>query len=187
MSSVPNPLVAPVRAEAQCEARLTAERAQQDVAALYSERGGELLNYALAVARNEELARDAIQEAFMRYFVARCEGAEIVAPRPWMYRVIHNYLLDCMRQSRSREDAELRRVPARGPDIEDECMRREIFDLARRKLSPREYDCFRLRTQGLGYEEIATQLDLKSGTVGALISRAINKLRNFGFSLGVRA
>ncbi|MGH9582823.1 MAG: sigma factor-like helix-turn-helix DNA-binding protein [Bryobacteraceae bacterium] len=40
-----------------------------------------------------------------------------------------------------------------------------------------EYKCLRLRTEGLRYEEIAAKLNLSTGTVGTLLSRAVGKLR----------
>src|SRR5581483_5362484 len=71
-----------------------AAAAQREVSALYEERAEEFLHYAIALGRDQELARDALQEAFMRYFVALCSGTQIAAPRAWIYRVLHNYLLD---------------------------------------------------------------------------------------------
>ena len=90
------------RASGRDRAARLAREAQSRTAALYSERGGELLSYAVSVARDEELARDALQEVFMRYFVALCEGEDIRAPRAWIYRVLHNYLMDRMKDPHGR-------------------------------------------------------------------------------------
>ncbi len=158
--------------------RLT--QARNDVAALYEERAEEFLRYAMALAREEELARDALQESFMRYFIALRGGYDIAAPRAWIYRVMRNYLLDRIKEERCRRDERrLRRTLSRGPhrDIEGECFRREILRLTRTALTAREYDCFRLRTEGMRYEEIAARLHLSSGTVGTLVHRAMRKLR----------
>jgi RNA polymerase sigma-70 factor, ECF subfamily len=153
---------------------------EREVAELYAGRAPELLNYALLVARDEELARDALQEAFMRYFVARCGGATIASPRAWLYRVLHNYLLDRLRDSRTRCEQSLGHqspfVDDR-QDVEAGYLRAEVFAMARAVLTPREFDCFALRSQGMPYEEIASELQLRSGTVGALLSRAIRKVR----------
>jgi RNA polymerase sigma-70 factor (ECF subfamily) len=155
------------------------ERAQIIAAELYKQLGPELLHFALALAREEELAKDALQESFMRYFVALSEGAEIDSPRAWIYRVMHNYLLDRMKEASYRlsRDARDRRPLLHHQDIESECFRRELLRLFRTALTAREYACLHLRTEGLRYEEIASRLHLRSGTVGALISRATRKLR----------
>ncbi|MBV9612479.1 MAG: RNA polymerase sigma factor [Acidobacteriaceae bacterium] len=156
------------------------EKIQRDVASFYEQYGEEFLHYALALAHDRELARDALQESLMRYFVALCHGEEIAAPRAWVYRVLHNYLLDRIREARLRKECHL---PARSSygqqhDIERECFQSELLRLLRRALTAREYDCVRLRTEGLRYQEIAATLDVSSGAVGAMMHRALRKLRN---------
>lgn len=160
--------------------------AQSKVTALYEERGAELLHFALALARDEELAKDALQECFLRYFMALCEGEEIASPRAWIYRVLHNYLLDRLKETRyTRARAIQTALSVRGDrEIERDCFRQELMRLGRTALSPREYKCLHLRTEGLRYEEIAATLHLTSGTVGALISRAIGKLRRILIASG---
>jgi RNA polymerase sigma-70 factor (ECF subfamily) len=157
-------------------AALLAREAQSHTAALYTELGGEFLSYAVSVARDEEVARDALQEVFMRYFVALCGGEGIRSPRAWIYKVLHNYLMDRMKDPRSSESS-LNTAAVCSQDIEAECLRDEVMALVRTSLTEREYACIRLRTEGLGYEEIATELRVKSGAVGAVISRAMHKLR----------
>jgi DNA-binding CsgD family transcriptional regulator len=44
-------------------------------------------------------------------------------------------------------------------------------------LSPRELECFRLRAEGLRYQEIAEVMVLRAGTVGALLARVQRKIR----------
>jgi len=156
-----------------------AERAQLEVSALYEQYGREFLHYAIALGRDEELARDALQESFMRYFVARCSNDEIAAPRAWIYRVMHNYLLDRLKEERCHcaYRAHRRMTSQQDQDIEGECFRHEFLHLIRKALTPKEYACFRLRTEGMRYEEIAATLELSSGTVGTMVHRAVGKLR----------
>ena len=115
----------------------------------------------------------------MRYFIALSEGREIASPRAWIYRVLHNYLLDTMKETRYAHapQAEEAVCLRNDQEIEHECFRREVMRLVRTALTPGEYKCLHLRTEGLRYEEIAARLNLTSGTVGALLSRALGKLR----------
>ena len=148
---------------------------------VYAERAAELLSYARLVAHEEDLARDAVQEAFMRYFIALSSGESIEAPRAWLYRVLHNYLLDRRREFRVRHErslTDIRKHSGGSPDIESQCLRRELMAVAKSALTRREFDCFHLRSQGLPYDEIAAALRLQSGTVGALISRSVRKVRS---------
>jgi len=157
-----------------------AENAQRETERLYLERAAELRHYAYALTRNEELARDALQETFMRYFVALCEGTRIEAPRAWLYRVTHNYLNDRRKEYRTRFETSIECTPAcpyHEQDVERACLHRELRDIIRATLTRREYECFQLRAEGMEYGEIAAALRLSSGTVGALISRAVRRIR----------
>ena len=153
------------------------EEIEQEVTNLFEDRGQEFFRYAFGFGRNEELAKDTVQEAFLRYFVARCKGEKIDSPRAWIYRVIHNYLLDRMKQADIRQEESLRGSLSYESKIERLCLVGEILRVMRESLSLREYECLRLRTDGLRYEEIGARMRLTSGTVGTLVSRSMRKIR----------
>ncbi|MPY86857.1 MAG: sigma-70 family RNA polymerase sigma factor [Luteitalea sp.] len=166
--------------EAQPAADVLADQAERRASALYHESAAEFRRYALLLSKDEELARDALQEAFMRYFVALCNGKQITNARAWIYRVMRNYLLDRMKAYRARDERsieELSSCPGTDQDVEASYYRREVLRLIQETLTPRERECVRLRGAGLRYDEIATALRVRSGTVGALISRAMRKMR----------
>ena len=151
-----------------------------EVAQAYEEYATGLLRYALVTTRNREAAQDAVQEVFLRYFVARCRGQIIQTQKPWLYRVLRNYLLDCLKSSSAIHETGMEAVHL----IVDEQQNPEVSyhhrDLARRVralLAPRELECLRLRNEGFGYEEIADILCVSPGTVGALLSRGQKKIR----------
>jgi DNA-binding CsgD family transcriptional regulator len=86
-----------------------------------------------------------------------------------------------MKQSRVRSERSLEDLPARsiaGEDVEAGCYRREVFRLIQKTLTPRELQCINLRSKGMRYEDIASALHLRSGTVGALISRAVRRMQS---------
>ena len=150
------------------------------MSALYRQCAAEIRHYALLLSKDEQLSQDALQEAFMRYFIARSEGQRIEHPRAWVYKVVCNYVLDRLKQSRVRGERSLEDLPAlslRSGDVEAECYRREVFRLIAKTLTPRELQCVSLRSRGFRYEEIASALQLRSGTVGALISRAMRRMQ----------
>ena len=176
-AALPNAITVSTGVEAHDE---LLEGARAAVSALYQQRGEEFFHYAMGLGRNEELARDAVQEAFMRYFITLYDGAEIAAPRAWVYRVLHNYLLDRLKQKRSRDEMPLdhARNHTQPASVENDCFRKQVLQRVRRALTEREFDCFRLRSEGLQYEEIAAELHVASGTVGTLLCRAGRKLRS---------
>jgi RNA polymerase sigma factor (sigma-70 family) len=153
---------------------------EQEIRDLYATEAAGLLRHAASAAGNVETAQDAVQEAFLRFFIARTAGQEIRNPRAWLFRVLHNRVLD-LRKAASRNEIGLESVmnsPGPGCDPEVaygrvEALRRTL----RTALTPREVECVQLRSTGLRYDEIAGVLKLQSGTVGALLTRAHKKIR----------
>ena len=63
-----------------------------------------LFRYAAVTVRNREGAQDAVQEVFLRYFIARSQGQKIQNRRAWLYRVLRNYLLDSLKSSSFKKE-----------------------------------------------------------------------------------
>ena len=150
-----------------------------EIARAYEAYSTGLLRYALVTTRNRESAQDAVQEVFLRYFVSRSQGQTIQTPKAWLYRVLRNYLLDCLKSSVNRETGmdTLRLIVDQNQDPEVSYHRRELARRVCALLAPRELECLRLRNDGFGYEEIAAILSVRSGTVAALLSRGQKKIR----------
>lgn len=158
---------------------LTAE-IEREIADLYRCDAIGLLRYATALAGNPEMARDAVQEAFFRYFRYRSAGRVIGSPKGWLIRVVRNYVLDQMKAGSRMEVGMESLLNLPGPDELPE-LEAGILDVLQSMpeigLSPREMECVRLRMDDLPYEAIAGALGLAVGTVGALLARAHEKIR----------
>ncbi len=151
----------------------------QEVARLHRELAPALYRYAAILVRNRESARDALQDLFLRYFVARSEGRQIDNARAWLFCVLRNCLLDRLKCSSGSEVA-LEEIPAPPDGHDDPEAVYRGYELSRRLtavLAPRELECVRLRSEGLRYGEIAQVLAIRPGTVGALLARAQKKIR----------
>jgi RNA polymerase sigma-70 factor (ECF subfamily) len=152
---------------------------QSEVLDLYQRHSSCLLQYAASMVRDQEEARDAVQEAYLRYFVQRKYGRQIDNPRVWLYQVLHNYLLDrfkamARKMEVSLDDLEYLADQGHNPEKLLQC--RELAAEIAATLTGRELHCLRLRAGGLGYEEIADAMDVRPGTVGALLARVHRKL-----------
>jgi RNA polymerase sigma-70 factor (ECF subfamily) len=157
-----------------------AQSLEDEVATLHREHAGELLRYARGAGGCEELAREAVQETFLRYFIERTYGREIVYQRAWLFEVLRNYLRDrasaaAIHRELPMEHAELR--PDLRPSPEMVVGGIQTAEKIAESLSPREFECLRLRTQGLSYGEIGTVMQVRTGTVGALLARVHEKVR----------
>jgi RNA polymerase sigma-70 factor, ECF subfamily len=164
-----------------------AEQIENEVMELLRQHAPALLRYAARVARDKTIAQDAIQETFLRYFIARAEGAQIENPRAWLFRVLANYLTDCIRKSSSMPAADLEeaaQVADMRQDVEARYQQDEVFRCALASLSLRERECLQLRLEGFGYDEIAQILRIRPGTVGALLARSLKKIRKAGLLSG---
>ncbi|HEY9141188.1 MAG TPA: sigma-70 family RNA polymerase sigma factor [Bryobacteraceae bacterium] len=153
---------------------------EQEIVDLYEREAGGILRYAGVLADNREMAHDALQEAFFRFFLCRSAGQHIRSPKGWLFRVARNYILD-QKRAGSRHEVGIESLrnlpcPTRVPEA-DGRVSELLRGLLQIGLSPREMDCVRLRMEDLGYEEIAGVLGLRAGTVGALLTRAHDKIR----------
>jgi RNA polymerase sigma-70 factor (ECF subfamily) len=157
-----------------------ASELEQAVVELYRNHLAGLFRFAMTIVRDRALAEDAIQDAFLRYFVASSEGQVIRNPVPWLYRVLRNLLLDDARRLAWRPAAsdggECEQADRTcSPEAYLWC--EEVSDSLRASLSGRELECLQLRLEGLEYREIARTLRIRPGTVGTLLSRAMKKAR----------
>ncbi len=154
---------------------------EQEIAAAYETYADGLYHYAVSLLRQPEDARDALQEAFLRYFLQRNCGGQVDHPRAWLYRVLRNYILDHLdRASRKHEipGTNTDKFQGSGGDPEALSYRSQVAEQIRAILSDRELNCLLLRTEGLSYAEIADVMTLKVGTVGAYLAHVQKKLRD---------
>jgi RNA polymerase sigma-70 factor, ECF subfamily len=153
---------------------------EQEIALLYESEAPGLLRYAATMAGNPETAQDAMQEAFFRFFIARSAGQQFQSPKAWLFRVVRNYIVD-QKRSFLRNQIGIEsalNVPNPVPEPTTHISSAGLLQRAAQfGLSAREVECFRLRGEGLRYEDIASVLGVQCGTVGALLARAHAKIR----------
>ena len=125
------------------------------------------------------MAQDALQEVFLRFFIARSSGQDIQNGKSWLYRVLRNYLLDRVKEAAFKNKASLEEAETipDASDPEQEYLRAFTRKQILEVLAPRELECLQLRAEGFDYKEIAQILSVRSGTVGATLARALNKIR----------
>jgi RNA polymerase sigma-70 factor, ECF subfamily len=167
---------------------------ENEIDLLHEQHCPELMRYAYSISNCESVADDAVQEAFLRYFIERSYGREIANPRAWLYQVLRNYLSDRFNSGAAKREVKvehLDRIAALSHDPEKLVQNTQTAREIAASLSRRELQCLRLRTEGLSYLEIGAAMEVCQGTVSALLTRAHEKLRKRadtgGFSLDLMA
>ena len=161
-------------------ARLRAAELESEVLEAYREYAPGLFRYAVLIVHNRESAQDAVQEIFLRYFIVRGQDRDIQNVKAWLFRVLRNHLLDSLKSASSKNEIAMEHAQHSVDVAQDPELTYHHTELARRiwrVLSPRELECLRLRNEGFCYEEIAQILTVRTGTVGALLTRAQKKIR----------
>ena len=151
----------------------------------FNELRDELVSTLWFLLGNQEDARDAAQDAFLKCWRARAKVREVRDLRAWIFRVGLNAAKDLRRGAWHR-----RAKPLRGEDVmlagheaapgqaaEDREMI-ERLRLAIQTLRPDEQEVFLLRQNGdLTYEQIAEMRHSPIGTVKTQMRSALQKLR----------
>lgn len=142
-----------------------------------------LLNYALRLMGDREVAEDLVQEAFMKLHT---HFAEVREPRRWLYRTVHNLALNHRRDSakiiplppqRDEGDAPAADTADPQPLPDEQIARIEGIGLVRLSLAAldeRSRELIRLKfNEDLSYAEISARTGLKTGHVGYLLHHAL--------------
>lgn len=166
-----------------------------DLPALLARYERPLVRYAQSILRDLEMARDVVQEAFIRYCrrepqaAARQagEGAEAAADplkpvESWLFTVVRNLAIDHQRkQSRIIYLPQTEEQTVEGPGPGEVLEAREegdnLFKLLD-QLSANQREVIRLKFQNdLSYKEIAEITQLSVTNIGFLLHTGLKKLR----------
>ncbi len=151
-------------------------------------------NIAYRMLNNEEDAKDATQEAFIKIYKSIKGFREESSFSTWLYRIVTNTCLDELRKQKRNETVPLevsiehdkgtirfeQGVDKVSPeDIYDRLMERQIVLDTINSLKEDYKAVIILRDlQGFSYEEIASILGCSLGTIKSRINRARNALKD---------
>src|SRR5262249_15615619 len=140
-------------------------------------------NLARWLARNDQDAKDIVQESFLKAFKAQAtfRGSDA---KTWMLSIVRNTAIDFRRRGKSALSVPLgdeRSEPRDGAaDPEQVLVDRSRRDQVRQAISdlqPEFREVIVLREiEGLSYKEIASALGIPMGTVMSRLSRARDQL-----------
>ena len=150
-----------------------------EIEAVYRRRYGRFLRVAVAILRDEQLAEEAVHDAFVRALRHRLGFGERGALEAWLWRIVVNEAL----RRRAREQRALLSPLGSGGDLSAPAAtngHREsgALEATVAALPERQRLALFLRYYAdLDYEAIARALDIKPGTVAATLHAAHAALR----------
>jgi RNA polymerase sigma factor (sigma-70 family) len=162
---------------------LVARSDESALAELYDRVGGTAYGLAFRVLRDEALAEDAVQEAFLAVWrSADAYKRERAKPSTWILTVVHRRAVDLVRREERRrgEPLEAAPEPTSAPADEDVTLhaRRAAVQAALTELSDDQRQALELAYYGgLTQSELAERLGVPLGTVKSRMFAGLGRLR----------
>jgi len=138
--------------------------------------------FALRLSKDDQDARDLVQDTMERALRRIDSFTPGTHPRAWLFSILHNAFVDrCRRRTNEprgpcADEIELAadepREPPRWTSIEPEQVAAAIA-----QLEPEFRAVYELHVEGLAYQDIGRRLGLQINTVGTRLARARKKLR----------
>lgn len=143
---------------------------------------GALVRYTTNLVGNLEVARDIVQNAFLKLCQQRRAQVEEQLPA-WLFTVCRNQAVDHLRREHTRSanaSASSNEAAQESPLVPLERKERVGFLLACMDTLPaRQQEVLRLKFgEGMSYKEIASVIETSVSNVGVLIHTAIRRLRD---------
>ena len=132
--------------------------------------------YALRIIGDVEASEDAVQEAFIKAWMAIEGGSEIGYFRGYMYQIVRNECISYLRKQ--KETVGLENVPEIDEEVVDTSVRDARIWKAVDDLPEKCREIFLLsKRDGLSNEEIAEELNISIKTVKNQMTKAFARLR----------
>jgi RNA polymerase sigma-70 factor (ECF subfamily) len=158
----------------------------ETIAELFGALESPLLTYALRLVHDRGAAEEIVQDAFMKLHASL---EEIIQPRRWLYRTVHNMALNHQRHAgrtislepgNDGEPHVLAELVDPQPLPDEQIARCEGIGLVRlslEALDERSRELIRLKfVEGLSYQEMSTRLGLTVGHVGYLLHHTLKAI-----------
>lgn len=164
---------------------LVASSDDQALAELYDRFGSVAYGLALRILRDETLAQDAVQEAFLAVWRSADRFlAERAKASTWILTLVHRRAVDLVRREDRRRGEPLERAaePAAPTTAEDEAtlgFERRLVQEALAQLTPEQREALELGYYGgLTQSELAERLGEPLGTIKSRMFTGLSRLRD---------
>ncbi len=155
------------------------QQAGEIVNSVFQEWAKPLVRYAICRLRNREIAEEIVQEVFLSFYRKLISGSLIDNPRAWTLAAVRN-LVRKHHRDQNNENQKLSNCTCAGMatrNMEAHLVELDSLEAVLHVLTEREEEVLLLRMESMRYDEIAAELNITSGTVATLLSRAIQKIK----------
>jgi RNA polymerase sigma factor (sigma-70 family) len=173
---------------------LVASSDDQALAELYDRFGRVAYGLALRILRDEALAQDAVQEAFLAVWRSADRFlAERAKASTWILTLVHRRAVDLVRREDRRrgEPLESAGEPPAPETVEDEAtlgFERRVVQEALAQLAPEQREALELGYYGgLTQSELAERLGLPLGTIKSRMFAGLSRLRELLAEAGLQS
>lgn len=156
-------------------ARLAAGGRDDAFGALYERHRPALFAYSRAILRDDDDARDAVQNAALKALTALGRSDAPAVPRAWLFRIVHNEAISIIRRRRPHDELGDADGVAIGGPLDDVLAREPLAELVTElhALPDRQRRALLLRElAGLGYDEIAEAAGMTAGAARQAVHEA---------------
>ena len=164
---------------------LVATSDDQALAELYDRFGGVAYGLALRILRDESLAQDAVQEAFLAVWrTADHFLAERAKASTWILTLVHRRAVDLVRRQERRRGEPLESLPepVASEQVEEQAtirFQRQVVQEALRRLPPEQREALELGYYaGLTQSELAERLGQPLGTIKSRMFAGLTRLKD---------
>lgn len=143
-----------------------------------------LYNHIFKIVKQELLAREFVQEAFIQLWVYRTEIPNMKFPSSWLYKVAGNLALQYLRKEANRNNLQAKvyeRMQPAAYDVSEQVEQKELEGIIRNVVEglpeKRKEVYLMSREEGLSHQQIADRMGIKVSSVKTHLGLALQTLR----------
>ena len=132
------------------------------------------------LVRDQAVAQDIVQEAFVRVWLSPRTPREMSAFRPWLYKTVVNLARDHLRRQGRWARLRFGRAASADPmDVADRHQSDVALGNALRALSRRDREAVYVRFfEDMPFDDVGRIIGVRAGTARVIVHRALEKLRH---------
>lgn len=132
---------------------------------------------ARKIVFDEDAARDILQDVFVYFFEKHKVRHEIRQPKNWLIRATINKCVDYSNHRKKNQSLDIIDTLSTIENPYEKMETEAMIGKALSNLKPQERILAVLYSEGYSYKEMAELTDIKFSSIGKMLSRSLNKLK----------